>query len=190
MSISDVTVLIIGSGPSGMDLTSQISKTAKCVFLSHHMPVPPSTDFMGAVKQKPDLKCFTETGAVFQDDSVETFDCVIFCTGYQYSFPFLSCDCGLYVENNHVQPLYKHCINIEYPTMAVIGLPFLVLPTQSFDLQIRFVLKYFSKEMDLPTKEEMMADLKRDIKERTESGLKKCEAHKMGPKQVWLLEKL
>lgn len=113
-----------------MDLANHISKTAQRIFLSHHLKEAPRTDFMQCVTQKPDVKRFTETGAIFKDDSVEEFSHVIYCTGYQYSFPFLSCDCGIYVHNNHVQPLFKHCINIKYPTMAIIGLPFLVLPTQ------------------------------------------------------------
>lgn len=183
-SFTDETVLIIGAGPSGMDLTQHIAKTAKHVFLSHHLPEAPPTDFMGPVTQKPDVKYFTETGAVFKDGTVEDFDCVVYCTGYQYSFPFLSCDCGIFVKNNHVQPLYKQCINIENPTMAIIGLPFLVLPTQCFDLQIRFALKFFSNEMEFPSKEEMMEDLRKDMEERKENGLKEYEAHKMGPKQV------
>ena len=167
-----------------MDLTQHIAKTAKTVFLSHHLPQTPPTDFMGPVVQKPDLKCLTRTGAIFTDGTEEDFDAVIYCTGYQYSFPFLSCDCGIFVQNNHVQPLYKHCINIEYPTMAIIGVPFLVLPTQCFDLQIRFALKFFSNELEFPSKEEMMDELKRDLEEREADGMKQYEAHKLGPKQV------
>ncbi|XP_065369570.1 senecionine N-oxygenase [Calliphora vicina] len=179
----DQTVLVIGAGPSGMDVTQHIAKTARQVFLSHHLPETPPTDFMGPVTQKPDVQYFTETGAVFKDGTVEDFDCVVYCTGYQYSFPFLSCDCGIYVQNSHVQPLYKQCINIEHPSMAIIGLPFLVLPTQCFDMQIRFALKFFSNELEFPSKQEMMDELQRDLAERKEKGMRQCEAHKMGPKQ-------
>uniref|UniRef100_A0A1I8P925 Flavin-containing monooxygenase n=1 Tax=Stomoxys calcitrans TaxID=35570 RepID=A0A1I8P925_STOCA len=180
-------VLIIGAGPSGMDLTNQISKTAKRVFLSHHLKEAPRTDFMPRVTQKPDVQRFTESGAIFKDGSQETFSFVIFCTGYQYSFPFLSTDCGIFVANNHVQPLYKHTININFPTMAIIGLPFMVLPTQCFDLQVRFVLKFFSNEQKLPTQEEMMDALHEDMQERKERGLTERDAHKMGEKQWFVL---
>ncbi|XP_037821044.1 senecionine N-oxygenase-like [Lucilia sericata] len=179
----DKKVLIIGAGPSGMDITQHIAKTAKQIFLSHHLPEAPPTDFMGPVRQKPDVKYFTPTGAVFKDDSVEDFDCVVYCTGYQYSFPFLSCDCGIYVQNKFVQPLYKHCINIEYPTMAIIGLPFAVLPTLCLDMQIRFVTKFFSNEVELPSKQEMLDELTHEIEERKERGIRQCEAHKMGAKE-------
>lgn len=41
--------------------------------------------------------------------------------GYNYSFPFLSMDCGVYIEDNIVNPLYKCIFNIEYPSMVFIG---------------------------------------------------------------------
>lgn len=56
--------------------------------------------------------------------------------GYKYTFPFMSIDCGLTVDDNYVQPLYKHCININRPTMAIIGLPYYVCASQMFDLQV------------------------------------------------------
>lgn len=57
--------------------------------------------------------------------------------GYKYTFPFMSIDCGLTVDDNYVQPLYKHCININRPTMALIGLPYYVCASQMFDLQVK-----------------------------------------------------
>lgn len=48
----------------------------------------------------------------------------------------MSIDCGLSVDDNYVQPLYKHCININRPTMALIGLPYYVCASQMFDLQV------------------------------------------------------
>lgn len=167
-----------------MDLANHISKQAKCVFLSHHLDPAPDTDFMRTVKQKSDVKKFRQNGALFMDGSEEQFDYVIYCTGYQYSFPFLSTDCGIFVQNNHVQPLHKQCINIEHPTMAIIGLPFLVLPTQCFDLQIRFVLKYFSNRKQLPSKKEMLNMLRQEMDDRFQSGWTERDAHKMGEKQV------
>lgn len=43
-------------------------------------------------------------------------------TGYKYSFPFLSIDTGIHIDNKYVEPLYKFTINIEHQTMAIIGL--------------------------------------------------------------------
>lgn len=44
----------------------------------------------GSVKVKPNIKEFTEHTVVFDDNSEETVDAVIFCTGYKITFPFVS----------------------------------------------------------------------------------------------------
>ncbi|XP_011209077.2 uncharacterized protein LOC105230162 [Bactrocera dorsalis] len=177
------TVLVIGAGPSGMDITNHISKFAKQIYLSHNLDPAPCTDFMPNVTQKTVVKRFTADGAVFKDDTTETFDHIIFCTGYKYTFPFLSIDVSLRVDDNFVHPLYKHCINIHYPTMALIGLPFYVCPSQSFDLQVRFALAFFTKKREFPSREEMFADLEKDKENRRKKGLTNRLAHAMGDKQ-------
>ena len=182
-SFKDEVVLVIGAGASGVDITHHIHKYAKRVLLSHHMDPAPDTEFMNNVTQKPDVAHFTETAAVFKDGSTEEISSVIFCTGYETTFPFLDADCGLHVKDNYVQPLYKHCININQPTMTVIGLPFLVCPTQLFDLQVRFALKFYSGQKELPSKEEMLADTEKDMEERWAKGFTKRQAHMMGKQE-------
>lgn len=85
---------------------------------------------------RPDVARLTENGVVFVDGTEQTYDVIVYCTGYKYTFPFLSVDCGISVEDNYVKPLYKHCININFPTMAVIGVPFYACVSQMFDLQV------------------------------------------------------
>lgn len=130
-------VLVIGAGPSGMDLANEISKVANRVTLSHHQKDPePKTKFAANVDMRPDVKRLTENGAIFKDGSQQDYSVIVYCTGYKYTFPFLSVDCGISVDDNYVQPLYKHCININHPTMALIGVPFYVCASQMFDLQV------------------------------------------------------
>lgn len=56
--------------------------------------------------------------------------------GYKYSYPFLSVDCGIHVDDNFVQPLYKQIFNINHPTMAFIGLTKSAINFHLFDLQV------------------------------------------------------
>ncbi|XP_064536619.1 senecionine N-oxygenase [Drosophila montana] len=180
----DEKVLVIGAGPSGMDITNHIRKEAKHVYLSHHLTTTPNTAFMGNVTQKPDVERFTKDGAIFKDGSRETFEHVVHCTGYQYSFPCLSTDVGVQVIDNFVQPLWKHCININNPTMSFIGLPFNVIPTHIFDMQVRFTLKFYTGKRELPTREQMIADLEKEQGERWECGFaNRKKAHQMGERQ-------
>ncbi|XP_067633494.1 senecionine N-oxygenase-like isoform X2 [Eurosta solidaginis] len=188
--LKDHTVLVVGGGPSGIDIVHHIYQHAKHIYLSHHLEAAPRTDFMPNVTQKPDVERFTKDGAVFKDGSSASFSYVIFCTGYKFTFPFLSVDCGLNVDFNYVYPLYKHCLNINKSSMAIIGLPHQVCPAQLFDLQVRFVLTYFTGRKKMPSESEMLADMKADMEERWASGVTKRVAHKMGPRQFDYYEDL
>ncbi|XP_053685201.1 senecionine N-oxygenase-like [Sabethes cyaneus] len=176
-------VLVIGAGPSGMDLALEISKTAWLVIMSHHTKEPFKTVFPNNLKQKPDVKELTSRGALFVDGTHSDCTVILYCTGYRYSFPFLSLSSGITVDDNCVQPLYKHCININHPTMAFIGLPYYVCAAQMFDLQARFCLRYYTGEEKLPTKDEMLADMQQQMEQRWKEGYRKRQAHMMGPAQ-------
>lgn len=56
--------------------------------------------------------------------------------GYQFTLPFLDNGCGLHIDENYISPLYKHCINAEHPTMAVIGMVFTSAVTQMIEIQV------------------------------------------------------
>ncbi|XP_060656174.1 senecionine N-oxygenase isoform X1 [Drosophila nasuta] len=181
---ADKTVLVIGGGPSALDLSNIISKSAKHVTLSHHVVGISNSIFLKNVATKPDVKELDEYGAHFVDGSYENFDTIFYCTGYKYAFPFLSVTTGIYVEDNYVQMLYKQCINIRNPTMAIIGLPFYVCAAQMMDLQARFVLSYFYGPNKLPSTQEMLEDTVGTMNKRWQAGYKKRQAHMLGENQM------
>jgi hypothetical protein len=174
-------VLVIGSGPSGTDCVIEISRFAKQVTWSHHVESLAVTHFGDNVNQKPDIKEIRENGVVFVDGSYQECSIIIYGTGYRYNFPFLSVDCGIACNGDDVQPLFKHCLNINRPTMAIIGVPNFICPNQMCDLQSRFVLTFITGRKQLPSKEEMLADRERDISERKQRGLSPNKYHHMGP---------
>lgn len=180
---ADETVLVIGAGPSGYDLTRIVSKVATRVTLSHHLKEKPITDFLPNVIQKPDVVRLTKEGAIFADGSNQSFSIIFYCTGYKYSFPFLSEDCGVSFDDNYVRPLFKHCLSIHRPSLGFIGLPFYVCAFQMFDLQTRFCLTFMSQRKVLPTTEEMLADTERKMNEHFAKGFRKHQAHLMGEDQ-------
>lgn len=84
------TVLVIGAGPSGMDLTNEISKVAQRVTLSHHHPENPLTRFLDNVDLRPDVRRLTRTGAVFADGSQQDYSVIFYCTGNGHNtFPVI-----------------------------------------------------------------------------------------------------
>lgn len=176
--------MVIGGGPSALDLSNIISKAAKEVTLSHHLEGISNSIFLENVTTKPDVRELNENGAYFVDGSYKEFDTIFYCTGYKYSFPFLSINAGIYVEDNWVQMLYKQCINIRNPTMALIGLPFYVCAAQMMDLQARFVFSYFYGKNQLPSEKEMTEETVNKVKTLLAQGYKKRQAHMLGNNQV------
>lgn len=172
-------VLVIGGGSSGTDLAQEISKRAQLVFWSHHLKGGAINLGRENLIQKPDIAKLTDDGVVFIDGSFERVTTVLYCTGYEFTFPFLSIDCNISCHENYIQPLFKHCININRPSMAIIGLMFNNCPFQTFDLQLRFCLKFMSGEKLLPARNEMLEDTQADMSERWSRGLSKRKAHSL-----------
>lgn len=56
--------------------------------------------------------------------------------GYNFSYPFLSVDTGINVDENCIKPLYKQIFNIEHPTMIFIGVPFTACTIRVYDIQV------------------------------------------------------
>lgn len=182
-AFKDETVLVIGAGPSGVDLANEISKVAKRVTLSHHLKEKPKTKFLSNVDQRPDVTCLTLTGVEFTDGSSQSYSIIFYCTGYKYSFPFLSIDCEISCDNNYVRPLFWHCMSINRPSMAFIGLPFYVCANQMFDIQSRFFLTFMTGRKNLPSKQEMLEHHKAEMDGRWSRGFRKHQAHLMGEDQ-------
>lgn len=129
-------VLIVGGGTSGIEISHIIAPFAGTVTLSAHSRIDAKTQLPADVKLRPDVVELTKNGPKFQDDTQDTFTKILYCTGYEYAFDFLSMNCGIKVEDKYVNPLYKHCINIERPTMIIIGLPVRVSPSLVMDMQV------------------------------------------------------
>jgi amino acid transporter len=73
----------------------------------------------GDLTAKVDVQAFTETGAVFKDGSSETFDMVLFATGYEYRMPFL--DEGLFEWKQGRPQLYLNIFHRRLKGLAVVG---------------------------------------------------------------------
>ncbi|XP_027627345.1 dimethylaniline monooxygenase [N-oxide-forming] 2 isoform X2 [Tupaia chinensis] len=120
----------------------------------------PSRLLYGAIKVKPRVKELTETSAIFEDDTEENIDVIVFATGYTFSFPFLE-DSLVQVEDNMVS-LYKYIFppHLEKSTLACIGL---IQPLGSIfptvELQARWVTRVFKGLCSLPSEKTMMADI-------------------------------
>lgn len=91
---------------------------------------------LNSLYQKGLLLKLDKNKAYFDDGSNEEIEDILFCTGYNYNFSFLSKKCGVEVTDNYVHPLYKQIISIENPTLGFIGVPHTVCPFPMFDIQV------------------------------------------------------
>jgi cation diffusion facilitator CzcD-associated flavoprotein CzcO len=73
----------------------------------------------GDLKAKPAVERFTPTGAVFADGSHETFDLVLFATGYEYKIPFL--DEALFTWRQGHPELYLNIFHRTLRGLSVVG---------------------------------------------------------------------
>lgn len=82
-------MLVIGAGPSGKDITIQVSKYAKRVTLSRHERAGQSEEYLQQQREgfgpkvtlKGDVISLTKNSATFADGTKETFNAAIFATG-------------------------------------------------------------------------------------------------------------
>lgn len=64
-------------------------------------------------------------------------DVLLFCTGYNFSFPFLdAAQLGLEVKDHLVTPLYRHLMPPAFPSLFIIGICKIICPFPHFNCQV------------------------------------------------------
>ncbi|XP_077185907.1 uncharacterized protein LOC143833686 [Paroedura picta] len=152
-----LTVVLVGAGPSGVDLALQLSPVAARVVLSHQGP--PVRGLPEDVLQAPLLLKVTKETVVFGDGSALQPDVLILCTGYRYHFPFLPlAQLGLQETDYGLGPLYRHLLAPRHPSLFFIGLCQKICPFPHFHCQVLFALAVLRGRCPLPPAAEMEAD--------------------------------
>ncbi|CAG5862946.1 unnamed protein product [Menidia menidia] len=121
----------------------------------------PGRILQGAVVMKSNIKGFQDTGVIFEDGTVEeNIDAVIFCTGYNGTFPFLPS----FLSNGELT-LYKRVFppSLLHPTLAIMGLFQAKGPIMPIvEMQARWAVKVFTGASHLPPKERMLEVIESD----------------------------
>jgi len=177
-------VVILGAAASGTDIAVEISKDVNQVYLAHNGPFLSSKLPANVAQIRGISECIGPNSFSLKDGSRVQCDSVILATGYHYDFPFLSDECDIFVEKNQVQPLYKHFLNIEHNSMALIGMPLQICPFPLFDNQIRYFMKILLGDVKIPSKAEMYVDTAEEKEYRINTlGMREKDFHKMGDLQ-------
>jgi len=115
----------------------------------------------GDVIPKPNIKAFEGKRVRFMDDSVVEADVVIYCTGYNVTFPFFAKHV-VSAPNNEL-PLFKHAFRPDMPGLFFAGLcqPLgAIMPIA--EVQGQWLAEYLCGLYALPSVDEMQTDVERE----------------------------
>jgi len=151
-SFSGLRVLCVGGRASGTDLAREISLFAKEVYLSD--PSLQEEKREGNVSLLPRSVSVGEEGVLFEGGQMVDVDVIIFCTGYDYHFPFINHQSNIDLRVNpgekRVSPLYRQIWHARHTNLSFIGLPHSVVPFPLFELQAQAIAKSLTAPDVLP----------------------------------------
>uniref|UniRef100_A0A453DP61 Flavin-containing monooxygenase n=1 Tax=Aegilops tauschii subsp. strangulata TaxID=200361 RepID=A0A453DP61_AEGTS len=171
-------VVVVGCGDSGRDIAMEIRGVAKEVYMvagSMEAVTPGLSKVLAKhsanLHLRLEVERLCEDGRVaFKDgggsSSSIAADTVIYCTGYNYSFPFLDTGGAVAVDDNRVGPLFEHVFPPSLaPSLSFVGLLRKVFAPRSFEAQARWVAQYVDdfgeKYCDFPRQERWQYELLR-----------------------------
>ncbi|XP_015183551.1 PREDICTED: flavin-containing monooxygenase FMO GS-OX4-like [Polistes dominula] len=155
-------VCILGASWSGIDIALEISQYAEQIYLSHNLPKPIESKLAKIVTQKPGIQSIQGNTFTFLDGTTAKIDMFIYCTGYKFTYPFMSSKVELRTDDNHVEPIYKHLVHITMPNLFFMGIPSLVIPFPMFHIQAQYIVGILEGRVKLPSSKEMLEDFERE----------------------------
>ncbi|KAK1364544.1 Flavin-containing monooxygenase [Heracleum sosnowskyi] len=187
----DQTVVVIGAGPSAMDISGEIAEVAKEVHIStRSSSLLAKSAIFENLKQHSEIDYVDESGKVaFVDGSSVQADILFHCTGYKCNFPFLKTNNIVTVDDNRVGPLYKHVFPPALaPGLSFIGIPTAVTVFPMMELQAKWISLVLSGQVLLPSKESMMTDTEGYYKSLEQHGLPIRHTHFLFPTKFEYLD--
>ncbi|KAL1956835.1 hypothetical protein VTO42DRAFT_6785 [Malbranchea cinnamomea] len=158
-------VVVVGNSASGIDIGLQISKVCRTPLLlssrsesyfatgndSNTREYPPIAEFLSPKTHNRAVRF--ENGVIEED-----IDAIVFCTGYLYSFPFLSSlQPPVIADGSRTLHVYQQLFYTEQPTLVFPVLTQKVIPFPTAEAQSAVFARVWSGRLSLPSKEEMNA---------------------------------
>ena len=162
LEFKDKDILIIGTSYSAEDIGSQCWKYGcKSVTVSHRT-APMGYKWPDNWEEVPLLQKVEKNTATFKDGSQKEVDAIILCTGYLHHFPFMAEDLKL-KTNNRLYPvnLYNGVVWEYNPKLMYLGMQDQWYTFNMFDAQAWYARDVIMGRIDVPSQEEMHADIDR-----------------------------
>lgn len=161
----DKKVVVVGSSASAIDIGAQISEVSKGKLLvsersESYLQPPPTTDKIYFPEIVEFLPSANHDRAIrFANGRVESeIDAIVFCTGYLYSFPFLSSlDPPVITDGRRTVNTYQHLFYTYNPTLVFPLITQRIVPFPFAESQAAVFARVWSGRLSLPSQAEMIA---------------------------------
>ncbi|XP_010483795.1 PREDICTED: flavin-containing monooxygenase FMO GS-OX-like 8 [Camelina sativa] len=180
----DEVVVVVGCSISGQDISIELVKVAKEVHLSaKSLDIPPGLSKVISKHQNFHLhlqiESLEEDGRViFEDGSCIVADTILYCTGYDYKFPFLESKGRVEVDDNRVGPLFEHTFSPSLsPSLSFVGIPRKLIGLPFFESQAIWIAKLLSGKTSLPSSDQMMQSISEFYRSKEAAGIPKRHTH-------------
>ncbi|CAG2117386.1 unnamed protein product, partial [Medioppia subpectinata] len=173
-------VLVLGGGPSGVDISIEVSEVAKQVIFCHRNAEPFLNLSENIVQELSEIQEITETGVELKNGNQYKVNTILLATGYQSDLSFLDKSCAINVNNSgRVEGIYLHFINQTYPSMAIWAISRIPIPFPYYHIQVSLFMKCLTRELELPSIKEMESHTQQELSLRKSIGLSERHYNKI-----------
>ncbi|VDI41765.1 Hypothetical predicted protein [Mytilus galloprovincialis] len=158
----DLKVALLGCRYTGIDLSFELSKFAKKVYLCHNWTKAPTILPDNITEKRSSFKRFTKSSVILDNDDELDVDAVIYCTGYQHEFKFLPEGIVKIGKNSDVSNFFKYIFPAEWRTLFFMGIPRQVSFFKMSDHEALFIRSVLENKAKLPNDEEMQKIIEYD----------------------------
>lgn len=176
-------ICILGASWSGIDIAIEISQYADKVYLSHNLTERIDSKMSSNVEQRPSIESIQGNVFIFRDGSSAEVDSFIYCTGYKFTYPFMSTKVEIRTDNNHVEPIYKHLMHMDYTNLFFMGLPAIVIPFPMFHIQAQYILGILEGRIQLLSPQRMREEYEIEKKSLLDQGIQLRHINKLKDRQ-------
>ncbi len=165
-------VVVVGNSASGLDIGSQIARVCRPpLLISRRSESTFGASTSSVIEYVAPIAAFSAPNRtlLFEDGRVESgVDAVLFCTGYTYSYPFLSSLRPQPVadDGQRVQHTFEYLLFAAHPTLAFMMLPQLVVPFPFAEAQAAVLARLYAGRLPLPDQAAMRSWDKRNTELR------------------------
>ncbi|CAK5276527.1 unnamed protein product, partial [Mycena citricolor] len=183
---SNQTVLVVGAATSAVEISREVSHSARRIYQSIRPANPNLPDNAGRnhlsrlpanISIVPEIRQFhahNQTVELVNGTFLEHIDQVVFATGYRYSFPFLpqfhretgSTDRPIVTDGTHLRALHLDFVSIEEPTIGFLNMNWGMQSFTYAEYLSVALAKVWSAKASLPSQDEMWRAHDRRVEER------------------------